>query len=108
MWETQLTFTRMVFDCRTKSVAALGTTFGLLLLLLSVISKFVVNSISSYCNYSQFCLYLALFSMWRSICADTVEMTLKLDNYHFKKKGSNSSTEIPDEAPVPHIADMIF
>ena len=29
----------------------------------SVISKFVLNSISSYCTYSQFCLYLALLSI---------------------------------------------
>ena len=53
-----------IFSCRTKSAAALGTTFGLLLLLLllllSVISKIFVNSISSYCNYSQFCFYLAM------------------------------------------------
>ena len=34
-------------------------TFGLLL---SFISIFVINSISRYCNYSQFCLHLALLS----------------------------------------------
>ena len=37
-------FVQVIFSCWTKSVAALGTTFGLLLLL-SVISKFIVNII---------------------------------------------------------------
>ena len=55
-----------LFSCRTKSAAALGTTFGLLLLLLlllSVISKIFVNSISSCCNYGQFCFYLELLGI---------------------------------------------
>ena len=37
---------KMLLYSQERAVAALGTTFGLLLL--SVISKFVINSISSY------------------------------------------------------------
>ena len=48
----KLFFLDNFFSCRTKSAAALGTTFGLVLLL-SVISKCVIDSISNHCYKKQ-------------------------------------------------------
>ena len=69
--ENKIFFLIMIFSCRKKSAVALGTAFGLLLL--SVISKFVMDSISSNCYQNQCCLDSAL---------TTISIAEHRDQYH--------------------------
>ena len=68
--ENKISFFITVFSCRKKSAVALGTAFGLLL---SVISKFVIDSISSNCYQNQCCLDSAL---------TTISIAEHRDQYH--------------------------